>query len=60
VSLFAIDWALILKGLVRFVATQLSLRVHQRVTPEQAWQFRVRGIAALALGSYLRYLALFQ
>jgi uncharacterized protein YjeT (DUF2065 family) len=58
VVLTLIGWGQLLKGLIRLVAPQFSLRVYERVTPERAWQFRVAGVAALALGSLLAYVAL--
>jgi uncharacterized protein YjeT (DUF2065 family) len=58
VVLTLVGWGQVLKGLVRFAAPQLSLRVYERVTPERAWQFRVAGIVALALGCLFAYMAL--
>jgi uncharacterized protein YjeT (DUF2065 family) len=53
-----VGWGQVLKGLVRFTAPQLSLRVYESVTPERAWRFRVAGVAALALGGLSAYLAI--
>src|SRR5215207_267927 len=36
-----IGWSQVLKGLGRFIAPQLALRVMQRATPERAWYFQV-------------------
>jgi uncharacterized protein YjeT (DUF2065 family) len=58
VVLTLVGWGQVLKSLMRFVAPQLSLRVYRRVTPERAWEFRVAGIFALALGFLCGYLAI--
>ena len=58
VVLTLLGWGQVLKGLVRFVAPQLSLRLYQRLTPERAWLFRVAGVVALALGCLFAYMAL--
>ncbi len=57
VVLTLVGWGQVLKGLIRLVAPQLSLRVYERVTPERAWQFRVAGVVALALGCLFAYMA---
>ena len=57
VVLTLLGWGQVLKGLIRFSAPQLSLRVYERVTPERAWQFQVAGVVALALGCLFAYLA---
>jgi len=48
-----IGWAQVLKGLGRFVAPQVGLRVMQRATPERAWLFQVGGVLALLLSGFL-------
>lgn len=48
-----VGWAQVLKGLGRFVAPQIGLRVMQRITPERAWHFRVGGVLALVLSGFL-------
>ena len=58
VVLTLIGWGQLLKGLVRLVAPQFSLRLYQRITPERAWQFRVAGVVALALSGLLAHVAL--
>jgi uncharacterized protein YjeT (DUF2065 family) len=58
VVLTLVGWGQVLKGLVRFAAPQLSLRMYGRVTPERAWQFRIGGCGALALSGLLAYVAL--
>src|SRR6185295_3668502 len=42
-----IGWAQLLKGIGRFVAPQVGLRIMQRMTPERAWHFQVGGAFAL-------------
>ena len=56
VLLTLIGWAQVLKGLGRFVAPQVGLRVMQRVTPERAWHFRVGGVFALLVSGFLWWL----
>jgi uncharacterized protein YjeT (DUF2065 family) len=51
-----IGWAQILKGLVRFVAPQLALRVMARASIERAWHFRVGGVFALLVSGFLGWL----
>lgn len=51
-----IGWSQVLKGLVRFVAPQVGLRVMQRITPERAWYFQVGGVVALLLSGFLWWL----
>ena len=57
IVLTLVGWAQVLKGLVRFVAPTAILGVYQKVVPERAWQFRVAGGAAVALGAYFLWLA---
>jgi hypothetical protein len=51
-----IGWSQVLKGLGRFLAPQLGLRVMQRVTLERAWHFQIGGVVALLLSSFLWWL----
>lgn len=51
-----VGWAQVLKGLGRFVAPGVVLRVMQRITPERAWHFQVGGILALLLSGFLWWL----
>jgi len=51
-----VGWAQVLKGLGRFVAPEMGLRVMQRITPERAWYFRVGGVVALLLSGFLWWL----
>ena len=48
-----IGWSQVLKGLGRFVAPQLGLRVMQRITPERSWHFQLGGVLALLLSGFL-------
>ena len=58
VVLTLIGWSQVLKGLGRFVAPRLGVRVMARMTPERAWQFRLGGALALALSGFLWWLRL--
>ena len=51
-----IGWAQVLKGVGRFLAPQIGLRVMQRMTPERAWYFQVAGLGALLLSGFLWWL----
>jgi uncharacterized membrane protein len=51
-----IGWAQVLKGVARFMAPQVSLRVMERATPERAWHFQVGGVVALLLSGFLWWL----
>ncbi len=53
-----IGWGQVVKGTVRFVAPQLSLRLYQQVAHERAGQFRLAGVFALAVAALLVYLLL--
>lgn len=48
-----IGWAQVAKGVVRFVAPTVALRIYERTTLERAWQFQAGGVFALALSGYL-------
>ena len=56
IVLTLIGWSQVLKGLVRFVAPQVALRVYQRVTPERAWTFQAGGVFALLVSAFLWWL----
>jgi uncharacterized protein YjeT (DUF2065 family) len=51
-----IGWAQVLKGMGRFLAPQVGLRIMQRASLERAWHFRVGGLVALLLSGYLWWL----
>ena len=52
-------WALLIKGLIRFCAPQLALRMMARVSAERSWEFQAAGAGLLGLLWPLRWLALF-
>ena len=51
-----IGWAQVLKGLGRFLAPQIGLRMMQRITLERAWYFQIGGAVALLLSGFLWWL----
>jgi hypothetical protein len=51
-----VGWAQVLKGIGRFLAPQMALRVLQRATPERAWYFQGGGVVALLLSGFLWWL----
>jgi hypothetical protein len=51
-----IGWVQVLKGLGRFLAPQLALRVMARASPERSWYFRAGGMIALTLSGFLWWL----
>jgi uncharacterized membrane protein len=53
-----LGWAQVLKGLGRFVAPELAVRVMARASIERAWVFRVGGVFALLLSGYVWWLRL--
>lgn len=58
VVLTLVGWAQLLKGVGRFVAPRLALRLYQSVSPERAWHFQAGGIFALILSAFLFWLRL--
>jgi hypothetical protein len=55
-ALTLIGWAQVLKGVGRFLAPQLALRVMQRAAPERAWYFQAGGVVALVVSGFLWWL----
>lgn len=51
--LTVIGWAQVLKGMGRFLAPQVALRVARGITDDRAWYFRVGGVFALLLSGFL-------
>lgn len=51
-----LGWAQVLKGLGRFLAPQLAVRVMARATMERAWYFRAGGVVALFLSGFVWWL----
>lgn len=57
IVLTLIGWAQVVKGLGRFVAPQLAIRVMQKAAvPDRAWIFQAGGVFALALSGFLWWL----
>ncbi len=55
VILTLVGWGLLLKGLIRFCAPRLALRIVARVSVERAREFQIAGAALLALSVVLGY-----
>ncbi len=51
-----IGWSQVIKGTVRFLAPQISLRAMQRITLERARNFQVGGVISLAISGFLWWL----
>lgn len=51
-----LGWAQVLKGLGRFVAPELAVRVMARASFDRAWFFRVGGVFALLLSGFIWWL----
>ena len=58
VLLTLVGWAQVLKGLVRFLAPHLALRVMARASPDRSWHFRAGGLFAMAVSGFLWWLRL--
>jgi len=56
VVLTLLGWAQVVKGLIRFVAPQLAVRVMRKVSIERAWYFQAAGVFALGLSGFLWWL----
>jgi len=56
IGLTLVGWSQVAKGLVRFLAPEVTLGVMRRATPERAWYFRVGGVLALTLSAYAWWL----
>jgi len=50
-----VGWCLLIKGLIRFCAPKLALRVMERVSVERAWEFQVAGTGLVALACLVGY-----
>ena len=46
----------ILKGILRFCAPNLALRIYSHMSPERAWHFRLAGLFSIALGALFGYI----
>ena len=53
-----LGWAQVLKGLGRFVAPELAVRVMKRASNDRAWSFRVGGVFALLMSGFVWWLRL--
>lgn len=56
IGLTLIGWAQVLKGLGRFIAPQVAVRVMGSTSLERAWFFRLGGVFALVLSGYVWWL----
>ena len=56
ILLTLIGWGQVLKGISRFVAPQLAVRLYEKMTPERVSFFRGGGVFALGLGGYFWWL----
>lgn len=56
IVLTIVGWSQVLKGVVRFVAPEVSVRLFERMTAERAWQIRVGGVFALVLSGFFAWL----
>jgi hypothetical protein len=54
--LTVIGWGQVVKGLSRFVAPQLGIRLMRRVSSGSAWPFQAGGVFAMLLSGYLWWL----
>ena len=50
-----VGWGLVIKGLIRFCAPKLALRMMARVSLERSWEFQVAGAGLVALGGLLGF-----
>ena len=55
VVLTLVGWGLLLKGLIRFCAPKLGLRMMARVSMERSGEFQVAGAALVVLAGLLGY-----
>lgn len=51
-----LGWAQVLKGLGRFVAPELAIRVMARTALDRAWFFQIGGVIALLLSGFMWWL----
>jgi hypothetical protein len=55
VALTLVGWGLLIKGLIRFCAPKLGLRIMARVSVERSWEFQVAGAGLVVLAGLLGY-----
>jgi hypothetical protein len=53
VVLTLVGWCLLIKGLIRFCAPKLALRMMTRVSVERSWEFQVAGAAFVVIAGLL-------
>jgi hypothetical protein len=55
VVLTLVGWGLLIKGLIRFCAPKLALRMMARVSVKRSWEFQVAGALLVVLAGLLGY-----
>lgn len=50
-----VGWCLLIKGLIRFCAPRLALRMMARVSIERSWEFQVAGAGLVVLAGLVGY-----
>jgi hypothetical protein len=55
IVLTLVGWGLLIKGLIRFCAPKLGLRMMARVSVERSWEFQVAGAGLMVLAGLLGY-----
>ena len=50
-----VGWCLLIKGLIRFCAPKLALRIMARVSVKRSWEFQAAGAALVVLAGLLGY-----
>jgi hypothetical protein len=55
VVLTVVGWCLLIKGLIRFCAPRLALRMMARVSVERSWEFQAAGAFVLVFAALLGY-----
>ena len=50
-----VGWCLLIKGLIRFCAPKLALRMMARISVERSWEFQVAGAGLVVLAGLLGY-----
>ena len=55
IVLTLVGWGLLIKGLIRFCAPKLGLRMMARVSVERSWEFQMAGAGLVVLAGLLGY-----
>ena len=55
ILLTLVGWGLLIKGLIRFCAPKLGLRMMARVSVERSWEFQMAGAGLVVLAGLLGY-----